>query len=572
MKIKKFHLKLKPLHMILIAALSAQGCATTGGNGERKTFKETFKETFDSDDPCSKSKRNLGIALGAAGGILVAVLTGDKNSLGRAVVGGLIGAGLGGLIGNEIGNRQCEISKIQKKYDADIQMTPLALPVESDNKSGSTQTSSNSGNSQILANNKTQDIGLSVAVVDKAGGTQFESDSDVLQPKAREMFLEIARTYTNPEKMFEAKADKERKDLEKAFNDRRILLVGHTDDTGSTIHNAELSERRAKVIAKLFKEAGVPEDKVFYQGGGETMPIADNDTPEGRAKNRRVEILDLTNEQVFDMYLVNRRPDTSYYRSVAKVNSSNSATPTVDTAVIAEAPLPSAVSNTSKNTKGSVSTRKPSKYPKVQASAQPKQKVASSERLIDFEGKPFSESLALVPTGAVETPKSSSFSIISEARASDMRSISTCNVDRPRSSGAVKSLKDGLAYKTAEYMPGMYGRTWADMVGKNLVVLNKVSVLRAGLAPGNKPELKVYSNYKSNNRDQTPDVLIHPDVNTYQTTNGLLYRVFANGDHGIQCMDILMPVTNVTAAKDGKLIYGNGAAEFVSDFKPKIKS
>lgn len=90
--------------------------------------------------------------------------------------------------------------------------------------------------------------------------------------------------------------------------------------------------------------------------------------------------------------------------------------------------------------------------------------------------------------------------------------------------------------------------------------------------PGNKPELKVYSNYKSSNRDQTPDVFINPDVNTYQTTNGLLYRVFANGDHGIQCMDILMPVSNATVAKDGKLIYGNGAAEFVSDFKPKIKS
>lgn len=567
------NLKLKPLPIILITALSFQGCATKGPNGESRSFKETFKETFNSDDPCSNSKRNVGIALGAAGGVLVAVLTGDKNSLGRAVVGGIIGAGLGGLIGHEIGNRQCEISKIQKKYDAEIQMTPLAVPVENDKKSGSTQTTSNGSNPQTLANNKTQDIGLSVAVVDKAGGMQFESDSDVLQPKAREMFLEIAKTYTNPEKMFEAKADKEKKDIEKAFNDRRILLVGHTDDTGSTLHNAELSERRAKVIAKLFKEAGVPEDKVFYQGAGETMPVADNDTPEGRAKNRRVEILDLSNEQVFDMYLVNRRPNTAYYRSVAKVNSVSSTPAAVETAMNVEAPLPAAVSNTSKKTKAAVTTnKKTSKSSTVQASAQPKQRAASGERFIDFEGKPFSENLALVSTGMVETKKSSSFSLISEARASDMQSISTCNVDRPRSSGAVKSLKDGLAYKTAEYMPGMYGRTWADMVGKNLVVLNKVSVLREGLVPGNKPELKVYSNYKSNNRDQTPDVFINPDVNTYQTTNGLLYRVFANGDHGIQCMDILMPVSNATVAKDGKLIYGNGAAEFVSDFKPKIKS
>ena len=559
--------KFKPLHLVLISALSIQGCATTGANGESKTFQEVFKETFNSDDPCSNSKRNVGIALGAAGGVLVAVLTGDKKSLGRAVVGGLIGAGLGGLIGNEIGNRQCEISKIQKKYDAEIQMTPLALPVESDKDS-----SQNGKPAPVVANNSTQDIGLSVSVVDKAGNAQFASDSDKLQPEARAMFLEIAKTYSNPEKMFDAKADQEKKDVEKAFNDRRVLLVGHTDDTGSSVHNAELSERRAKVIARIFKEAGVPEDKIFYQGAGETMPIADNGTLEGRAKNRRVEILDLSNEQVFQMYLANRRPNTAYYRPASQpagpaVSSVTGKSPSGNTSQVAT----SRSADTAK-TKNGATARKPSRQVAVQADSQSTRKVISAGNVLDFGGKPFSTNLAMVASGELTVAKSSSFTLINEAQASDMKPISTCNVDRPRTSGAVKSLKSGQTYKTAEYMPGMYGRTWADMVGKHLVVLNKVSVLREGLVPGNKPELKVYSNYQPNSRNPKPDVFIHPDVNTYQTSDGLLYRVFANGDHGVQCMDVLMPVSNVSAAKDGKLIYGNGSAEFVSDFKPKIKS
>ncbi len=566
--------RLKPVAIALASALALQGCATTGPTGEKRTLGENFKETFNSDAPCSNSKRNVGIALGAAAGIAIGIMSGDKNTLTRAVIGGVIGAGLGGLIGNEIGNRQCEISKIQKKYDAEIKMTPLSVPLEDKDKTSPSMTV-NGKPVQMFAENDKQDVGLSVSIADKEGHAQFDSNSDAIQQEARAMFLEIAKTYANPEKHTEAKTNQEKKDMDKAFSDRRVLLIGHTDDTGSSKHNAELSERRAKAIAKLFKEAGVPEDKIFYQGTGETMPIAGNDTPEGRAKNRRVEIIDLTNDTAFQMYLNNRRPNTAFYRTAEKSTATPEAAATDEKHSGVESKTVAAA-DTRKSKKSKTISKAPaaSQSPTVTTQAetpvvQPQAKVAG--RMLDFGGKPFSPVAAKVAAGELVPAKESSFSLISEAHASDMGRIQTCNVDRPRNAGLVKSLKDGSEYKTAEFLPGMYGRTWYDMVGNNLVVLNKVSVLREGAVPANKPELKVYSNYKSNGKDPAPDVLQNPDVNAYQTSNGLLYRVFANGDHGVQCMDILMPLENVHSAKDGKLVYGNGA-EFVSDFKPKIKN
>src|SRR5205823_2690461 len=96
-----------------------------------------------------------------------------------------------------------------------------------------------------------------------------------------------------------------------------ILLVGHTDDTGSSELNAALSERRARAIARLFYDHGVPIAQVYYQGAGETLPIADNRTEPGRARNRRVEIVDLPDEAALVAYLQDRTPRLEHYRPAA---------------------------------------------------------------------------------------------------------------------------------------------------------------------------------------------------------------------------------------------------------------
>jgi outer membrane protein OmpA-like peptidoglycan-associated protein len=68
----------------------------------------------------------------------------------------------------------------------------------------------------------------------------------------------------------------------------RIEVAGHTDSVGNDAYNQLLSERRANTVRDFLISRGVPADRLTVKGYGETDPIADNSTEEGRAKNRRV--------------------------------------------------------------------------------------------------------------------------------------------------------------------------------------------------------------------------------------------------------------------------------------------
>lgn len=69
-----------------------------------------------------------------------------------------------------------------------------------------------------------------------------------------------------------------------------IDVIGHADSQGSDAYNQALSERRANTVASNLISQGVQRERVIASGRGETQPVASNDTAEGRAKNRRVEI------------------------------------------------------------------------------------------------------------------------------------------------------------------------------------------------------------------------------------------------------------------------------------------
>jgi outer membrane protein OmpA-like peptidoglycan-associated protein len=71
----------------------------------------------------------------------------------------------------------------------------------------------------------------------------------------------------------------------------RFSVAGDTDDSGNSAQNKQLSLQRARAVADLLSAAGIDRDRVAVDGFGETRPIAGNDTPEGRASNRRVEIV-----------------------------------------------------------------------------------------------------------------------------------------------------------------------------------------------------------------------------------------------------------------------------------------
>jgi OOP family OmpA-OmpF porin len=70
----------------------------------------------------------------------------------------------------------------------------------------------------------------------------------------------------------------------------KVEIDGHTDNIGSAAYNMNLSERRAKSIMKYFVDKGVAAERLTTKGFGFTKPAASNDTKQGRAKNRRVEL------------------------------------------------------------------------------------------------------------------------------------------------------------------------------------------------------------------------------------------------------------------------------------------
>ncbi|MBB1313417.1 OmpA family protein [Aliivibrio sp. SR45-2] len=78
-----------------------------------------------------------------------------------------------------------------------------------------------------------------------------------------------------------------------------VLIVGHTDSSGSEYHNQKLSVRRAQSCADFFIKNGIDVQRISIKGKGEIMPFTSNKTKEGRSKNRRVEIVISKNKESF---------------------------------------------------------------------------------------------------------------------------------------------------------------------------------------------------------------------------------------------------------------------------------
>ena len=76
----------------------------------------------------------------------------------------------------------------------------------------------------------------------------------------------------------------------KGINLEVIIAVGHTDSVGSDAYNQKLSVKRSDAVKAYLVSKGMEKNRVYTEGKGEKQPVADNKTPEGRAKNRRVEI------------------------------------------------------------------------------------------------------------------------------------------------------------------------------------------------------------------------------------------------------------------------------------------
>ena len=186
-----------------------------------------------STDPNAKAKE--GAVIGAAAGAVAGAVIGNQSGNNRtgAVVGAAAGAAIGGTIGHRMDKQQQELQQIPG--------VEVTRPSEN----------------QI-------DVRLTSDIL-------FDVDSAGLRPDSRSTLNNLAANF-------------------RQYPDEVIDVEGHTDSTGTTAHNQDLSERRAGSVRNYLVDQGVPGSRVSARGYGETRPKASNDTPEGRQLNRRVEI------------------------------------------------------------------------------------------------------------------------------------------------------------------------------------------------------------------------------------------------------------------------------------------
>ena len=104
-----------------------------------------------------------------------------------------------------------------------------------------------------------------------AADTFFDFDKSVLKPAAKSKLDDLV-------------------DKIKSINLEVIIAIGHTDSVGSDEYNQKLSLRRSNAVKAYLVSKGVDKTRIYTEGKGESQPVADNKTKEGRAKNRRVEI------------------------------------------------------------------------------------------------------------------------------------------------------------------------------------------------------------------------------------------------------------------------------------------
>ena len=556
MTISKLHL-LKPIAAVLCLAF-ASGCAV-----DPKTGKPSFKETFNSDDPCSNNARNIGIGVGAILGAVVGNKVGQSTK--AKVIGAGLGAAVGGLIGHDMDKRRCELAKIAKQYNVDIQIATV-------NISGDVVDDATLKSIPNAAEVKNNAVGSVVAVSEQSlTGGHFESNSDVLTPKAKQYFAAIADTYKASSAADQITDPKAKADYLAQSTNRKLFLVGHTDDTGSSSLNADLSERRAKVVSQFMVERGIPKTSVYFQGAGEYYPVASNSTEEGRAKNRRVEIIEVNDIASFDKYLEARKPRYDYYRTTEANN--NATTPSGNNLNSGDKLSANKYATTRLNPSNQASTIAIAKSAENKKSTDyTKKSPAPTEdkNVINFGGTPMSDNYLVADIGDVGVHKSF-FSLISTAYADEPPVIANCTQDRPRSVKGVKALADGKTYRTSEFIPGLYGKTWTDQVNGHQIVMNKVAVLSNDGSLANPPEFKVYANYDAaKSRTAVPDLSLKPEVNTYLGSKGVLYRMFINGQNGVRCVDVVFAADSNRTAKAGKVIYTNNDKLYQADFKPKM--
>ncbi|MEO0356951.1 MAG: OmpA family protein [Pseudomonadota bacterium] len=196
----------------------------------------TDPSRFDPTAPDENQTRTGAIVGGITGAIAGIATSGDEDRLKGAIIGGAIGAGAGAAIGNQLDRQEADLRASLGNNQVDIV---------------------NTGSSLVVT--MPQDI-------------LFPVDSATLRPDLTRDLGTVAGNLM-------------------AYPNSTVQIVGHTDNTGSAAYNQGLSQRRAEAVSQVLINNGVPAGRLQSIGRGEDAPVANNLTAEGRAQNRRVEII-----------------------------------------------------------------------------------------------------------------------------------------------------------------------------------------------------------------------------------------------------------------------------------------
>ncbi len=183
------------------------------------------------------SNTTKGAVIGAVAGAVVGLVSGDDAVERRQRA--LIGAGVGALAGGAVGNY---MDRQEAKLRAELQGSGVSVTRIGDN-----------------------------ITLNMPGNVTFATNSSDLSPQFFNVLTSVSKVM-------------------KEFDKTVVEVAGHTDSDGSDAYNQSLSERRARSVSSYLQSQGISGQRMITVGMGESMPVADNSTPEGKQANRRVEI------------------------------------------------------------------------------------------------------------------------------------------------------------------------------------------------------------------------------------------------------------------------------------------
>jgi len=195
------------------------------------------------------NNKQKGAVLGAAGGaVLGAILGNNVGKGGNGEIGAVIGGVVGGTAGVIIGN----------KMDKNAQRIEEEIP-------------------GVEIERVDDDI---IVTFDENSGINFDTNKHNINEGSKETLDKMVNLFLE-------------------FPDTNVLVIGHTDSTGSAEYNMTLSKKRAEAVTGYFvNNQNISHARFTTNWFGETSPISSNETPEGRAHNRRVNIVLIPNEKM----------------------------------------------------------------------------------------------------------------------------------------------------------------------------------------------------------------------------------------------------------------------------------